>query len=432
MTDRPPKGTRRALRLAGMTASLAGGFARNKVASVFRKGAQRVTAEEAFLREAGLRVAETLGDLKGAAMKVGQMASTASGMLPDEIVHALEGLQRDAPPMDYAVIAEQIEAELGSPPEQLFASFDREPFAAASIGQVHRARTDDGREVVVKVQYPGVGDAVDSDLTGVGRAMKLARLATDPSGLDETLEELRARLHEELDYCREADNLRRFAALHDEDWLVIPQVVGERSSGRILTLTYEPGSSIQDAASWPRDLRNLIGERMTRILLRQLFEFGDIHGDPHPGNFGLRRDGTLVLYDFGCTRAYEAPTLRAFADLARACQTLDVGAADDAMVRLGLRWEKHDPIPPELARTMLRLLGGPLRERPWTFRTERLQDQMVELLPEWLMHGRALRAGKEIAILKRVIAGWHDNLRALDVEVDVVSLIEPWIGAPID
>ncbi|MFO0636951.1 MAG: AarF/UbiB family protein [Nannocystaceae bacterium] len=162
MNDRPATKGRRLLRLASMTAQVAGGYAKSRIKAVFQspEAAARDRAETA--RSSGELIAKTLGELKGAVMKVGQMASIAKDILPRELAEALATLQREAPPMPYEVIEEQIERELGSSPATLFRRFDKTPFAAASIGQVHRATTDDGREVVVKVQYPGVDEAVDS------------------------------------------------------------------------------------------------------------------------------------------------------------------------------------------------------------------------------------------------------------------------------
>jgi predicted unusual protein kinase regulating ubiquinone biosynthesis (AarF/ABC1/UbiB family) len=426
---RPPKGTRRALRLASMTASVAGGFARNRVASLFRRGDQKEDAQEAFLRDAGLLVASTLGDLKGAAMKVGQMASTAADLLPPEVAEALATLQKQAPPMEWEVISEQVEAELGQPPELLFARFDHEAFAAASIGQVHRAATDDGREVVVKVQYPGVGDAVDSDLAAVRRAMRLGRLATDKEALDATFDELRDRLEEELDYCNESENLRRFAARHDEDWLVIPSVVAERSSGRILTLTYEPGEDLLEAKTWPQADRDRLGARLVSILLRQLFEFGEVHGDWHPGNFGFRRDGTIVLYDWGCVRAYAPAIQVALRDVALSARDRDATLADDAWIRIGVRRPDRPSPGPEVYGPLLAFLGEPLRARPYDFGADRLTEEMMELAPSLVRHATAFRPGPEIAIIKRVVAGLMDLLKALGARVDVAGLLETWTEA---
>ena len=215
-----------------MTATVAAGYAGSRVKGMFQTSEQARAARDESFKATGERIAKTLGELKGAAMKVGQMASIGSDVLPKELSNALTKLQKDAPAMSYDVIASQVEAEFGQPPERLFDHFERVPFAAASIGQVHRARTDDGREVVVKVQYPGVDECVDSDLAHLRVALRASGLVSrhHRKGLDGVFHEVRQRLHEELDYCQEADNVRHFRRHHERQWyqrlpVIEPQAV---------------------------------------------------------------------------------------------------------------------------------------------------------------------------------------------------------------
>ncbi|MEO1268440.1 MAG: AarF/UbiB family protein, partial [Myxococcota bacterium] len=175
-TAKPVSKSKRFFKLAGMTASVAGNYAKSKLKSVFKNAEESARQQAESYQESGERIAKTLGELKGAAMKIGQMASVASDVLPKELSSALKSLQNEAPPMSFDVIASQIEQEFGARPEILFNHFDPEPFAAASIGQVHRAQVDDGREVVVKVQYPGVDSSVDSDLAHLKLALRASGL----------------------------------------------------------------------------------------------------------------------------------------------------------------------------------------------------------------------------------------------------------------
>src|SRR5690606_8162451 len=158
---------------------------------------------------------DTLGELKGAVMKVGQVASQTQDFLPKEFSRALQRLQKEAPPMDFDVISKQIEDELGASHKSLFATFDEEPYGAASIGQVHRATTREGEDVIVKVQYPGVGGSVDSDLKQLRLALKLGGLLKMPkASVDQLFAEIRVRLIEELDYENEARNIELFRGFH--------------------------------------------------------------------------------------------------------------------------------------------------------------------------------------------------------------------------
>lgn len=411
-----------------MTASVAGNFAASRLARPFLSGEARDAHDEAFLRAAGARLAATLGELKGAAMKIGQMASTASDLLPPELAEALAKLQQDAPPMPFEVVAEQIEAELGEAPGRLFARFDEVPFASASIGQVHRATTDDGREVVVKVQYPGVDAAVDSDLASVRAALRLARLASDAVALDAVLAELKDRLVEELDYCIEADHVRLFREMHaGEERLVLPDVVGERSAQRVLTLTYEAGARLKEVATWPQDVRDAIGRRMVEMVCDQIFVHGALHGDPHPGNLAFRRDGTVVLYDFGCVRRYGEASAEAFRDVVRSVRDLDPWLMDDAFVRLGVRAPDR-PAPIPIFTAIIDVLA-PLRDDPTDFGAARFNEQFIGMAPKFIRHARDFLPGAEIAIVKRVVAGLYDNLRAIGARVPAAEILAKYVGS---
>ncbi len=424
--DRPPVRGKRLWKLASMTASVAGDYARNRV-----RGAFGVQEDEASLRRrAGERVASTLGELKGAAMKVGQMASAAKELLPPEVAEAMASLQKDAPPMDYEVIAEQIEAELGAAPEVLFRSFERTPFASASVGQVHRAVTDDGREVVVKVQYPGVDGAVDSDLAQVKLALRLGGLITiEKEHLDAVFDELRDRLHEELDYCNEADNVRTFRAFHSQhDWLVVPDVVGERSSKRVLTLTYEPGHHMDELLNEPQELRDLIGTRVTRMICSQLFELQCVHADPNPANLAWRPDGTVVLYDFGCVKSYDDDMLQAIRDILNAADTRDYPGLDSAMIRLGPLRPEHAPVPPDYYDRWLDVLCPPLwTEGPFDFGAADIGKGVIKLVPSVVRRQHWWKPAPELTMLDRAIVGQYDIGRHVGSRIDLRSILLPYM-----
>ena len=337
-----PVGRRtRFFKLSKMSASVASNYAKGQLKGLFQDAETRAAERARSDARSGELIAQTLGELKGAAMKLGQIASVARDLLPPDLIDSLTTLQRDAPPMDYDVIEAQIERELGRPPELLFQRFDKEPFAAASIGQVHRARTDDGREVVVKVQYPGVDTSVDSDLAHLKFALRASGLVgTRKPALDAFFSELRDRMREETDYTHEAQNVRWFRELHaDDKHNIIPEVVGERSSGRILTLTYEHGDQIKDmdGAGYDQPTRNLIGQRLAHMMFRQIFEFHAVHADPNPANFAFRKNGDVVMYDFGCVKAFPAEDAAVYRDVMRAFRDNDHPAIQRGLVGIGLQ-----------------------------------------------------------------------------------------------
>lgn len=415
-----------------MSASVAGGYAREQLRSAFRSKDFKAHSQEEYFRAVGLRIAETLGELKGAAMKLGQMASTNSDFLPPEVAQALAALQKEAPPMDWEVIEEMITSEFGEAPERLFSRFEREPYAAASIGQVHRATTDDGREVVVKVQYPGVDEAVDSDLKQVRRALSLARIATDSSGLDDLMQELRDRLHEELDYCNEADNMRLFASLYaDDPKVVVPEVVGERSSQRVLTMIYEPGDPIADVRHFPYtpEARHEFARRLIEMMARQLWDFGVIHGDPNPANFAFRPDGTIVLYDFGCVRRYTPEIGEAFKDMVRGIVAQDSRLVDDALIRIGTRNPKKPCPGDDFWEPWLTFVTPPFSpDVPFDFGNSHLDYRdIMKMAPVFMRYAGTFRPDAEIAIIKRVVTGWYDNFQAMGAKLPVGRILEPWL-----
>ena len=416
------------MRLASMTARVATGYTASRVKAVFqsKEAAERDRARAH--EQAGELIAQTLGELKGAVMKVGQMASIAGDLLPKELADALGALQREAPPMDFEVIAEQIERELGGAPASLFERFDEKPFASASIGQVHRARTDDGREVVVKVQYPGVDAAVDSDLAHLKIALRASGLVrVKRKVLDDVFGELRARLHEELDYCNEADNVRLFAEYYQgHPQVVVPTVVGERSSQRVLTLTYEPGHHIGELEEFPQAVRDEIGEVLFRVLADQIFNLKILHADPNPGNFAFRPDGTVVLYDFGCVKRLDPGIIQAYRDTIRAGFAEDYAGIEDGLRRLGARNLEGPEVPLDYYKPWRDIFMRPLLgDAPYDYGSSRLQQDAIKLVPGFLTkYLGSFQPPVELVFLDRVVVGTYGNLRKLRARGQYRRLLE--------
>ncbi len=339
----PASRSKRFFKLAGMTASVATNYAADKLRRSFTNAEDQQDRTRQTYDKMANEIADTLGELKGAVMKVGQIASQTQDFLPKEFSEALQKLQREAPPMDYEVIARQITRELGATPEELFRTFDPQPYAAASIGQVHRAVTEDGRDVIVKVQYPGVDRSVDSDLKQLRLTLKLGGLLKLPKeSVDQLFEEIRLRLNEELDYENEANNILDFRRFHKNDQgLIIPGIVQSLCSGRVLTLECIEGDHISQVSSakYSQDTINLIGQRLFRTMADQLFKFQAIHGDPHAGNFAFRPDGTVIMYDFGCVKKLKPEIVASYKRALIAGITGDYAALDRYLIDLGVRVE---------------------------------------------------------------------------------------------
>ncbi len=425
--DKPASRTRRFARLAGMTASVAKNYTKDRVSSLFRSDDDNDDARQKTNELNGELIAETLGELKGAVMKVGQMASAASDFLPEEMAKPLEKLQKDAPPMDFASVSDQIEAELGSPPELLFHDFDEHPFASASIGQVHRAVTDEGDEAIVKVQYPGVDDACDSDLRHLKFAFKLSGIARHHrTALDALFDEIQERLHEELDYCNEADNVRRFRQMHnDQPDIIIPRVIGPRSARRVLTLTYEGGDSLETAADYPQDTRDHIGELFYHMTLSQLFEHRTLHADPHPGNFAFRPDGKLVLYDYGCVKNIDPDVATQYANLIAAGLNEDYQIVEDNLIALGARTPNTGPDVPLDYYARWREIGVQpcIEDDLFDFATSTIHEDARQQVRASVKYFNAFRPPAKILYINRTVGGVYDLLRTLQPRVPWRQLV---------
>lgn len=333
---------KRFIKLVGMTAKVAGQYGKAKLQGAIKqdKAADSQPQElEAMYQKMGAEVVATLGELKGAAMKVGQALSQMRHLLPESFADELAALQKAAPPMPYSVIQRQIELELGFVPEKLFEYFEQEPFAAASIGQVHKATLHSGEQVVVKVQYPGVDQSCQSDLKHLKRMLMLGgMLKVNKAALEAVFDEIESTLIRELDYTLEASNIARFSEFHREDeGIVIPKVFSDYSSRRVLTLSYEAGDSIEDLSEYDQNTINTLAERLFALAIWQLFELHALHSDPHPGNFAFRRDGSLVLYDFGCVTFLEPHIVVAIKQTVEAALARDMPALDNGLLALAVR-----------------------------------------------------------------------------------------------
>jgi len=306
----------RNLRLARLGARSGRRYAVHKAHRTFVSAERRDSLDADFQIRTAEDVVAELGNMKGALMKIGQMASYIDTGLPDHVRATLASLQHDAPPMSAELASEQIERELGKPPEELFAEFDPVPIAAASIGQVHRAITHDDRAVAVKIQYPGVAEAMEADL---GNADWLfGSLASLFPGLDPApvVDELNERLIEELDYEIEATNQRYYARFFDRHpFISVPHVVDQYSTARILTTDLAVGARFSEVTEWDENERNLAAETLFRFSFGSIYRLHAFNGDPHPGNYLFEKGGKVTFLDFGLVKRFSPAETKLFEDL---------------------------------------------------------------------------------------------------------------------
>jgi predicted unusual protein kinase regulating ubiquinone biosynthesis (AarF/ABC1/UbiB family) len=356
---------RRAIRIGGLASQVGSSYLWTRLRKQFLSDDDgRRELLDAHIKNAR-RIVESSKELRGAFMKLVQMLSMRRDILPDEALDVLKLTQSSVPPMDYKMIAEQVRRELGKKPEQLFANFEQRAFAAASLGQVHRARLRSGEEVAVKIQYPGVEDTVEQDLRNVKLLLQTVK-AIAHDVMRQKIEtrsiydELQDRLNEELDYVTEARSIATFARLlADDPETLIPRVVAELSSRRVLTMTYLDGYSLADvlAPGVDRELKDWVARKYYALVWRQILEFGIVHTDPHPGNYLVTYHPKLGILDFGSIRRFSEPIRRAHVKLARALLENDGGAMGEAMVALGYLDSRQDRAP--MVR-ILRILFEPI------------------------------------------------------------------------
>ena len=326
----------RSARLARLGARVGGTYASTAARKTFASAERREALDRAREFRTADQIVAELGQMKGALMKLGQMASYLDDGLPEPLRQALTSLQADAPPMSTALAREAVEAELGAPIEERFVEFDDEPIAAASIGQVHRAivrRTrDDGHEeeiaVAVKVQYPGVAEAITSDLRNadlLGALLKQGFGGLDPA---EMVDEIKRRLVDEVDYELEARNQQLFADYYrGHPFVRIPEVVASHSTRRVLTTELADGVRWDEMLERGQATRDRVGEIIFRFVFRSLYRFGAFNGDPHPGNYLFHEDGTVTFLDFGLVKHFTPDELTIFASMVKAA-AVDHDAAE--------------------------------------------------------------------------------------------------------
>jgi predicted unusual protein kinase regulating ubiquinone biosynthesis (AarF/ABC1/UbiB family) len=304
-----PKGrVRRSAKLGTAVGGQAARYAGTKAASVARSQEGADEKLEARHLETALKMVRTLGEMKGAAMKIGQLASFVdTEFLPPE--HAelyqaeLAKLRTSAPPMPWERVSKVIEEEYGEPMHEHFSEFEPDAFAAASIGQVHRATMLDGRKVAVKIQYPGVAEALESDMRNAGILVRLARALAPGLDAKAVAEELKERVMEELDYEYEAQNQRSFSrAYRGHPFIYVPDVITRLSRRRVLVTEYVEGIGFEEIKGLPEDDRSRFGEIVFRFCFGSIYHLLHFNADSHPGNYLLMPDGRVAFLDFGMTK----------------------------------------------------------------------------------------------------------------------------------
>ena len=361
------------------------------------------------------RIAETLGEMKGAAMKVGQMLSLHEGMLPPEVAAVLQVLQKEAPRVPSEVMRYEVEGALGGKIDKLFADFEEEAFAAASIGQVHRGSLKDGTPVAIKIQYPLIDEIVKADLKNMKRLLQgLFGLVFDVD-FEPIWEELRDRLLEEIDYLHEAQNMHTMSELHaDVPEIVIPTVIEELSSKNVLTMRFVDGIPPSEATSnrYPQELKNQWGRILLEFQLRGLLEHRVLHADPNLANFAFLEDGRVVVYDFGCIKRIPERIALGYARLLRAALENRLQDVPQVLREMGVYKKGEVALSNAILDPYVELVADILRQDPpYVFgEDEQLYERILELGAANWSHSKDVQFPEDIIFIDRSLSGHFGNL----------------------
>ena len=354
----------RLLRLGGMASGIVGGM----VATGLRQVAQgeRPRLPDMILTPAtARRITRDLGQMRGAAMKLGQMLSMDSGLvLPPEMTEIMAALRADAPHMPPAQLRATLDAQWGKGWLVRFARFDVRPFAAASIGQVHRAVTRDGRDLAIKVQYPGVRASIDSDIDNVAALLRLPGLIPRDMDIAPMLREAKAQLHAEADYLAEAGHLAEFGRLlAGSEVFRLPEVQSDLTTDGVLAMTHVESAPLESLVGESQALRDQVAGQLVDLVMRELFDFGLMQTDPNLGNYRYDpRSGKIVLLDFGAVVPIAPDLAAAFRALLRAALDGEAEATRVAMERIGYFDAAVAPRHRALIQEMFDVAMAPVRE----------------------------------------------------------------------
>ena len=430
----------RTLEVARLGTSAATGAAVHKARRAVAGAEQKVVLDAAFQLRTAEQVAEALGGMKGALMKLGQMASYLDQGLPEPVREALAQLQSDAPPMASALARSTAEQALGRRIEDAFAEWDDVPMASASIGQVHRAVTHDGRAVAVKVQYPGVGEAIKADLGNAGLifgAIGMLFPGLEPGPI---VDELRERLVEELDYRLEASNQRLFAAAYrDHPFIHVPDVVDELCADVVLTTELAAGARFHEVATtWSQAERDLAAESIYRFVFGSLYRLLAFNGDPHPGNYLFSPGGRVTFLDFGLVKHFVPRDVQIMEHMIRAMVIdRDIPAFRRAIADAGLLPLSADFPEDEIEAYFGHFYDFVREDRPVTITPEWSSESVRRFFDAGSEHGEIMKAANvppSFVIIQRINLGLYAVLGELSATANWRRIAEelwPWAeGGP--
>jgi predicted unusual protein kinase regulating ubiquinone biosynthesis (AarF/ABC1/UbiB family) len=436
-------------RLSIAKASLLAGtrWAASSASSMFSSEEEKEKKRKKAMKEQADYLVAEIGKLKGSIVKIGQMmALYGEHFLPEEVTQALNTLNNQTVALAWPVIKTQLQQQLGSKLDDL--TIDHEPLGTASLAQVHRAtRKSDGMELVLKIQYPGVAEAIDSDMSLFKNMLKLTRIVPQTREFDQWFDEVREMMHREVNYQIEADTTRRFAArLKDDPRYIVPTIINEYCSDRVLCMTFERGVPINSPVmlSLPQERRNQLGEASLEIAVREIFEWGEMQTDPNFGNYLVRLgNGTdvhdkIILLDFGAIRQFDQHLLSVARNLIQAGYHHD----SDMMVKAMTGYEFFDSIPqsikPDMAKVFLlatEAFSSPLnnQELPagimdehnrYDWKKSQLHSRVMQQASRSMASRYFSVPPKEFMFISRKFIGAYTFMTVIDAKTNVRAMIK--------
>ncbi len=439
-------------RLSIAKASLLAGtrWAASNATSMFSSEAEKEKKRKQAMKEQANYLVVEIGKLKGSIVKIGQMmALYGEHFLPEEITQALNTLNNQTVALAWPAIKQHLEQQLGDKLHEL--TIDHEPLGTASLAQVHRAtRKSDGLELVLKIQYPGVADAIDSDMSLFKNMLKLTRMVPQTREFDQWFEEVRDMMHREVNYDIEAATTRRFAErLKDDPRYIVPEIVDEFCTDQILCMTFERGVPINSPVmlSLPQTRRNLLGEASLEIAVREIFEWGEMQTDPNFGNYlvrlgdGEQQPDQIVLLDFGAIRQFDQHLLKVARNLIQAGYQHD----PQSMVNAMTGYEFFDSIPqsikPDMAKVFLlateafscpannkELPAGVMDEQyRYDWKKSQLHSRVMQQASKSMASRYFSVPPKEFMFISRKFIGAYTFMTVIDAKTNVRDMIKTFI-----
>lgn len=410
---------------------LAGGIASGLVSEGARQVAQgrRPRFNDLLLTPANARrLRDRMSEMRGAAMKIGQLLSMDSGnLLPAEFSEVLRGLREGAHHMPMLQLANVLEESWGEGWEGDFRCFHTTPRAAASIGQVHEAVLRDDRHIAVKIQYPGVRRSIDSDVANVATLLRLFRLLPEDMDIDHILDQAKRQLHDEADYLKEAEALKQYTVLLDgDDRFRMPAVLDEKTTSTVLSMSYLTGDPIETVEQQADVVRNRVGTDLLELGIREVFNWGLVQTDPNFANYRYQQDtGVIELLDFGATRRYSKEKQQALRNLLAACFDADDSDVQHAAFDVGYLGD-DDPAAYRRAVTdLLRTATEPARaKQDYDFGCSDIAARVSDIVLDMRLNEKYGRIPPvEILFLHRKLAGLYLLLNRLRARIPVRELV---------